>query len=179
MPILADALQEAGCEQEGNLNHCRSGGVHVRGCWLVDLVLGRQERRRGRWNGRGAPLGLRPQDCDMENPDRPGEPRGTTPAGGTWASHVAGFAGFFAGGGLCLAACYGLLCWYASARPSHSEANEEFGDVFVMLGGSALALVLSVCAALSAGIWASGWASRFRDRRAAGLTGCERRGVAG
>ncbi len=41
MPILADALQDAGCDNEDILNHCRTGSVHVRGCWLVDLVLGR------------------------------------------------------------------------------------------------------------------------------------------
>jgi hypothetical protein len=41
MPILADALQDAGCENEDLLNHCRSYGPHVRGCWVVDLVLGR------------------------------------------------------------------------------------------------------------------------------------------
>jgi hypothetical protein len=42
MPILADALQEAGCDDEELLNHCRSKGPHVRGCWVVDLVLGRK-----------------------------------------------------------------------------------------------------------------------------------------
>jgi hypothetical protein len=42
MPILADALQDAGCEVADILNHCRSGGVHVRGCWVVDLVLGKE-----------------------------------------------------------------------------------------------------------------------------------------
>jgi hypothetical protein len=42
MPILADALQDAGCEHEDILNHCRDEKrVHVRGCWVVDLVLGR------------------------------------------------------------------------------------------------------------------------------------------
>ena len=42
MPILADALQDAGCENEDVLNHCRAAdGVHVRGCWVVDLVLGK------------------------------------------------------------------------------------------------------------------------------------------
>jgi hypothetical protein len=41
MPILADALQDAGCEDENILNHCRDlAQVHVRGCWVVDLVLG-------------------------------------------------------------------------------------------------------------------------------------------
>lgn len=40
IPILADALQDAGCENEYILNHCRAPGVHIRGCWLVDLVLG-------------------------------------------------------------------------------------------------------------------------------------------
>jgi hypothetical protein len=40
MPILADALQDAGCENGDILNHCRDQeGVHVRGCWVVDLVL--------------------------------------------------------------------------------------------------------------------------------------------
>lgn len=41
MPILADALQDAGCDNEDILNHCRSDGPHVRGCWVVDLVLGK------------------------------------------------------------------------------------------------------------------------------------------
>ena len=40
MPILADALEEAGCDNTALLSHCRSGGPHVRGCWAVDLVLG-------------------------------------------------------------------------------------------------------------------------------------------
>jgi hypothetical protein len=39
MPILADALQDAGCDSEDILTHCRGGGPHVRGCWVVDLVL--------------------------------------------------------------------------------------------------------------------------------------------
>jgi hypothetical protein len=42
IPILADALQEAGCENVGILNHCRSAGPHVRGCWVVDLALGKK-----------------------------------------------------------------------------------------------------------------------------------------
>jgi hypothetical protein len=42
MPILADALQDAGCDNEDVLNHCRAPGVHVRGCWAVDLVLGKE-----------------------------------------------------------------------------------------------------------------------------------------
>ncbi len=41
MPILADALQDAGCEDAAILSHCRGGGPHVRGCWVVDLVLGK------------------------------------------------------------------------------------------------------------------------------------------
>ncbi|MFO0805086.1 MAG: hypothetical protein U0791_18425 [Gemmataceae bacterium] len=39
MSLLADALQDAGCDNEDILNHCRSNGPHVRGCWVVDLIL--------------------------------------------------------------------------------------------------------------------------------------------
>ena len=42
MPILADALQDAGCDSADILNHCRGPGPHVRGCWVVDLVLGKE-----------------------------------------------------------------------------------------------------------------------------------------
>lgn len=38
--VLADALEEAGCADEGILSHCRGGGPHVRGCWVIDLILG-------------------------------------------------------------------------------------------------------------------------------------------
>ena len=41
MPILADALEEAGCLNADILLHCRGAGPHVRGCWVVDLVLGK------------------------------------------------------------------------------------------------------------------------------------------
>jgi hypothetical protein len=41
LPILADALEEAGCQDQNILGHCRSGGEHVRGCWIVDLILGK------------------------------------------------------------------------------------------------------------------------------------------
>lgn len=41
MPILADALEEAGCDNEEVLAHCRAATPHVRGCWVVDLVLGK------------------------------------------------------------------------------------------------------------------------------------------
>ncbi|MBA4192078.1 MAG: hypothetical protein C0467_29215 [Planctomycetaceae bacterium] len=42
MPILADALQDAGCDDPDILNHCRDvNQVHVRGCWVVDLVIGK------------------------------------------------------------------------------------------------------------------------------------------
>ncbi len=42
LPILADALQDAGCEDAAILGHCRGDGPHVRGCWVVDLVLGKE-----------------------------------------------------------------------------------------------------------------------------------------
>jgi hypothetical protein len=41
MPILADALQDAGCDNPEILDHCRESGEHVRGCWVVDLILGK------------------------------------------------------------------------------------------------------------------------------------------
>ena len=41
LPILADALQDAGCDSGDILNHLRSVGPHVRGCWALDLVLGK------------------------------------------------------------------------------------------------------------------------------------------
>jgi hypothetical protein len=42
MPILADALEDAGCDNEAILKHCRGGGPHVRGCWVLDLLLGKE-----------------------------------------------------------------------------------------------------------------------------------------
>ena len=39
MPILADALQDSGCDNEDILNHCRGPGPHCRGCWVCDLCL--------------------------------------------------------------------------------------------------------------------------------------------
>jgi hypothetical protein len=41
LQILADALEEAGCNDETLLAHCRKPGEHVRGCWVVDLLLGK------------------------------------------------------------------------------------------------------------------------------------------
>jgi hypothetical protein len=42
LPILADALEDAGCDNADLLGHCRGGGEHVRGCWVVDLLLGKE-----------------------------------------------------------------------------------------------------------------------------------------
>ena len=39
LPILGDALEDAGCTDAAMLDHCRQPGEHVRGCWAVDLVL--------------------------------------------------------------------------------------------------------------------------------------------
>jgi hypothetical protein len=42
LPILADALEDAGCTDVAILEHCRGEGPHVRGCWVVDLLLGKE-----------------------------------------------------------------------------------------------------------------------------------------
>jgi hypothetical protein len=42
LPVLADALEEAGCTDAAILAHCREPGPHVRGCWVVDLLLGKE-----------------------------------------------------------------------------------------------------------------------------------------
>jgi hypothetical protein len=41
LPILADALEETGCTDAAILGHCRGPGPHVRGCWALDLLLGK------------------------------------------------------------------------------------------------------------------------------------------
>jgi hypothetical protein len=42
LPLLADALEDAGCASELLLDHLRSGGPHARGCWALDLLLGEE-----------------------------------------------------------------------------------------------------------------------------------------
>src|SRR5262249_16173338 len=42
LPVLLDALEEAGCAEAEILGHWRQGGLHLRGCWVVDLLLGEQ-----------------------------------------------------------------------------------------------------------------------------------------
>jgi len=41
MPLLADELEKAGCDNTEILGHCRGSGLHVRGCWALDLVMGK------------------------------------------------------------------------------------------------------------------------------------------
>jgi len=41
LPILGTTLREAGCHDTSILDHCRQPGPHVRGCWVVDMLLGR------------------------------------------------------------------------------------------------------------------------------------------
>jgi hypothetical protein len=41
LPLLADALLDAGCDNEEVLAHLRGPGTHVRGCWVLDLLTGR------------------------------------------------------------------------------------------------------------------------------------------
>jgi hypothetical protein len=42
LAVLADALLDAGCDDEELIAHCRSEGPHVRGCWALDLLLGKE-----------------------------------------------------------------------------------------------------------------------------------------
>jgi hypothetical protein len=42
MPILADALEDAGCDERHMLDHLRRPGPHARGCWVLDLILDRE-----------------------------------------------------------------------------------------------------------------------------------------
>jgi hypothetical protein len=42
LPVLADALEEAACTDTDVLAHCRRAGGHVRGCWVVDVLLGKE-----------------------------------------------------------------------------------------------------------------------------------------
>jgi hypothetical protein len=42
LAVKADALLDAGCGDEDLIQHCREPGPHVRGCWAVDLILGKQ-----------------------------------------------------------------------------------------------------------------------------------------
>jgi hypothetical protein len=42
LPLLADALQDAGCAEQSLLEHLRGPGPHARGCWALDLVLGKE-----------------------------------------------------------------------------------------------------------------------------------------
>ena len=42
MPILGDALEDARCTSADMLRHCRAPGEHVRGCWVVDLLLAKE-----------------------------------------------------------------------------------------------------------------------------------------
>jgi hypothetical protein len=42
LPALGDALENAGCYDSFILSHCRSAGAHVRGCWVIDLLLGKE-----------------------------------------------------------------------------------------------------------------------------------------
>jgi hypothetical protein len=42
LAVLADALEDAGCTDVDIFEHCRGTGPHVRGCWVVDLLLGKE-----------------------------------------------------------------------------------------------------------------------------------------
>ena len=58
MPILADAREDAGCDNADILNHCRNGGEHVRGCWVIGLLLGKEQPTPRRHSATAASLCL-------------------------------------------------------------------------------------------------------------------------
>jgi hypothetical protein len=41
LALLADALEDGGCTERDLLGHLRGPGPHVRGCWALDLVMGK------------------------------------------------------------------------------------------------------------------------------------------
>ncbi len=47
LPVLADALEESGCANEDIRRHCRDGGEHALGCWVIDLLLGKADAAGG------------------------------------------------------------------------------------------------------------------------------------
>lgn len=42
LAVLSDALEESGCADGDLLSHLRASGPHIRGCWALDLILGKQ-----------------------------------------------------------------------------------------------------------------------------------------
>lgn len=46
LPILADVLEDAGCDEDDILSHCREEPLHVRGCWVLDMLLQRDQPRK-------------------------------------------------------------------------------------------------------------------------------------
>jgi hypothetical protein len=42
LAVLADALEDTGCDNVDLLSHLRGPGPHVRGCWVIDLLLGKE-----------------------------------------------------------------------------------------------------------------------------------------
>jgi hypothetical protein len=46
LAVLADSLLDAGCDNDDLIQHCRQSGEHVRGCWVVDLVLSKDRTSR-------------------------------------------------------------------------------------------------------------------------------------
>src|SRR5262245_13975478 len=84
LPVLADALLDAGCDDPALLGHCRGPGEHARGCWAVDLLLGEDRppqftalrnsvARRSSWS-------MRSFD---QNQSRPRSPRSSSAADGS------------------------------------------------------------------------------------------------
>ena len=76
LPALADLLQQAGCANAELLAHCRSGGPHVRGCWAVDVLLGKPWATPTPTGLASPPCGAPPGYWGEDDPDAGGRPTG-------------------------------------------------------------------------------------------------------
>ena len=113
LPILADSLEEAGCDSPDILNHCRLGSKHEWGCWVVTRALGRPQDPRNdiriRQQQREEDERIRQAVAEINRPRQPYmEPAGWRVVVDRWADRVN-----FAGGVAFCLIVLGLLVLFA------------------------------------------------------------------